>query len=286
MERGERVDGVVVLGERELELDVLSVDPEVPVAVRRARRPRDRTGGARCRRGRDRARARRCSAGTTAVPPAGSAAITSAFASATFSTVPSSSRCSGPMCGMTAMSGRAIALSAAICPSPRMPISVTRIFVSGSSRHTVSGRPISLLRLLSAQIVGACGAQSAPRMSFVEVFPAEPTTATTRAALFERTREASAASAASWSSGTSVAAPRARAAATCSTPVLSATKRSPGPTSRESALIPVIRASRPPPSSLPSPRASISGHSSGITAGPPTCPGSDPGPALTDMSTV
>ena len=59
--------------------------------------------------------------------------------------------------------------------------------MSGSSRQTVSGRPISLLRLLSAQIVGACGAQSAPRMSFVVVFPTEPTTATTRASLFERT---------------------------------------------------------------------------------------------------
>ncbi len=33
MERGERVDGVVVLGERELELDVSSVDPEATVAV-------------------------------------------------------------------------------------------------------------------------------------------------------------------------------------------------------------------------------------------------------------
>ena len=44
-------------------------------------------------------------------------------------------------------------------------------------------------------------------MSFVEVFPVEPTTATTRASLFERTSDASAASAASWSRGTSVAAP-------------------------------------------------------------------------------
>ena len=77
-------------------------------------------------------------------------------------------------------------------------------------------------------------------MSFVVVLPAEPTTATTCASLFERTSEASAASAASWSSGTSVAAPRARASSTNATPALSATKRSPGPTSRESALIPVI----------------------------------------------
>ena len=78
-----------------------------------------------------------------------------------------------------------------------MPISVTSTRVSGSRRQTVSGRPISLFWLASAQIVGVCALQSAPRMSFVEVFPVEPTTATTRASLRERTREASAASAAS-----------------------------------------------------------------------------------------
>ncbi len=44
-------------------------------------------------------------AGTTAVPPDGSAAIASAFASATRSTVPRSSRCSGPMCGTTTTLG-------------------------------------------------------------------------------------------------------------------------------------------------------------------------------------
>ena len=97
----------------------------------------------------------------------------------------------------SATCGRAIAHSSATWPSPRIPISVTRISVSGSSLHTVSGRPSSLFRLLSAQIVRAWGAQSAPRMSLVDVFPAEPTTATTRASLFERTSEASAASAAS-----------------------------------------------------------------------------------------
>ena len=113
-------------------------------------------------------------AGTTATPPEGSAAIASAFASATRSTVPRSSRCSGPMCGTTTIVGRAIAHSAATWPMPRIPISVTSTSVSGSSRHTVSGRPISLFRLRSAQIVGTCGAQSAPRMSFVVVLPGGP----------------------------------------------------------------------------------------------------------------
>ena len=58
------------------------------------------------------------SSGTTAVPPAGSAPTTSAFARATFSTVPSSSRCTGPMLVITPTSGRAIAHSSAICPEP------------------------------------------------------------------------------------------------------------------------------------------------------------------------
>ena len=95
-----------------------------------------------------------------------------------------------------------------------MPISVTSTAVSGSSRQTVSGRPISLFWLSAAQIVGVAALQSAPRMSLVDVFPVEPTTATTRASLFERTSEASAASAASWSRGTSVAAPFAAASPT------------------------------------------------------------------------
>ena len=97
-------------------------------------------------------------------------------------------------------SGRAMAQSAAICPSPRMPISVTSTSRLGLEPATVSGRPISLFWLASAQIVGRAAAQSAPRMSFVDVLPVEPTTATTRASLFERTSDASAASAASWSS--------------------------------------------------------------------------------------
>ena len=95
-----------------------------------------------------------------------------------------------------------------------MPISTTSTAVSGSSRSTVSGSPISLFWLCSANTVGTTAAQSAPRMSFVVVLPVEPTTATTRASERERTRDASVASAACWSSGTSVTAPRARASST------------------------------------------------------------------------
>ena len=111
--------------------------------------------------------------------------------------MPTSSRCSGPIEVTTATSGRAISQSAAICPSPRIPISVTSTAVSGSSRQTVRGRPISLFWLASAQTVGVAALQSAPRMSLVDVLPVEPTTATTRASLFERTSDASAARAAS-----------------------------------------------------------------------------------------
>ncbi len=56
---------------------------------------------------------------------------------------------------------------------------------------------------------------------------------------------------ASWSSGTSVIAPRARASSTNRTPVFRATKRSPRPTSRESALTAVIESPGSPPSSTP-----------------------------------
>ncbi len=52
------------------------------------------------------------SAGTIAIPPGGSASSSSAFARATFSMLPSSSRCAGAIAVMTPTSGRAIAASA------------------------------------------------------------------------------------------------------------------------------------------------------------------------------
>ena len=100
--------------------------------------------------------------------------------------------------------------------------------VSLSSRQTRERQADLVVVARFGPTVGVTTAHNAARTSFVVVFPVDPTTATTRAPLFPRTREASAASAAFWSSGTSVAAPRARASATCSIPVLSATNRSPG----------------------------------------------------------
>ena len=120
-------------------------------------------------------------AGTTAVPPVGSAAIASAFASATRSTCRGArdarDRCarrqrhSGARSRRVRRSGRDRA-----SPSPSRALSSP-----ARAGTTVSGSPISLLRLRAAKTVGTCGAQSAPRMSFVVVFPAEPTTATTSA---------------------------------------------------------------------------------------------------------
>ena len=113
---------------------------------------------------------------------------------------------------ITPTSGRAIAHSSAICPSPRMPISQTTSSVSGSMRVSVSGKPISLLWPPSAATVFACGRHIAARMSFVEVFPVEPVIATTRAELRPRISPPSAPSAANASSGASAAAaPRANA---------------------------------------------------------------------------
>jgi len=45
----------------------------------------------------------------------------------------------------TPISGRAISVSSAIWPKPRIDSSSTQTSVSGSSRHSVSGTPISLL---------------------------------------------------------------------------------------------------------------------------------------------
>ena len=55
--------------------------------------------------------------------------------------------------------------------SPRMASSVMQISVSGSSRHSVSGTPISLLKLRSAATVGRCGIAIEARMSLVVVLP-------------------------------------------------------------------------------------------------------------------
>ena len=85
------------------------------------------------------------SCGTTAVPPAGSASISSDFALTTPSSEPTSSRCAGPTFVTIPSRGRAMLQSSAIWPKPRIASSTMQISVSGSRRQRVSGTPSSAL---------------------------------------------------------------------------------------------------------------------------------------------
>ena len=78
--------------------------------------------------------------------PGAGRAISSALAAAIASSVPSSSRCTGPTLTITPTSGSAIAASSAICPAPRIAISSTSTSVPAGAPRIVSGRPISVLR--------------------------------------------------------------------------------------------------------------------------------------------
>src|SRR3954452_11567072 len=207
--------------------------------------------------------ARRCGsssgspAGVTAVPPGSSAAISSAFVAAIASTLPSSSRCTGPMLTITPTSGSAIAASSAICPAPRIAISRTRTSVPGGAPSTVSGRPISVFRFWAVATTRRCGASMPASRSFVDVFPVDPVTPMTCARSARRHAVASRPSAASGSSAASrTPLFAAGAASACEGPTstphapdssacaanrppstfspMSPTKRSPAPTARES----------------------------------------------------
>ncbi len=80
---------------------------------------------------------------------------------------------------ITPTSGMAICASSRICPAPRIAISTTATSVRSSISRSVSGTPISLLRLALVATVRATGRSSAARMSLVEVLPALPVMATT-----------------------------------------------------------------------------------------------------------
>src|SRR3954454_17588914 len=197
------------------------------------------------------------SAGRTAVPPGFSAAISSAFAAAMFSMLPSSSRWTGPMLTMTPTSGSAISASSAIWPSPRIAISSTRTSVPGGAPRIVSGRAISVFRFWAVATTRRCVASIPASRSFVEVLPVEPVMPTTCACRWRRQAVARRPSARSGSSAARSAPGCAhRAASACSgptrtphAPLASAcganrppstfspvrpTKRSPWPTPRES----------------------------------------------------
>ena len=202
------------------------------------------------------------------MPPLGSAAIASAFARATSSIVPTSSRCSGPMVVTSARSGRAIAQSSAICPRPRIPISVTSTSVSGSSRQTVSGRPISLFWLVG-------------RIDRRDGCVAERTENVLRRRLSGRADDRDDACVALRADERRqrrerrvlvVGNERGRTAAPCLADVLDAgverDEQIAGPTVRESAWMPTIAPASSPRSSRRAASAAISSHATGITVAP------------------
>ena len=168
-------------------------------------------------------------AGTTAIPPGGSASIASAFARATSATVPTSSRCSGPMEVTSASVGRAIGRArrsdrGRACPSrSRARASPARAgapSTAGRARCCGSRPP----RRSASRRRRALRARPSSWSSPSSRRPRRPGRPSVRG----RAR-ASAASAASWSRGTSVAAPLASASSTNAVPVFNATKRSPAP---------------------------------------------------------
>ena len=114
---------------------------------------------------------------------------------------------------------------------------------------------------------GTCGEQSAPRMSFVVVFPADPTTATTCASLFSRTsaRKRRECALPGRRGRASHRAPCARLV-DVPTPVFERDEEVPRPTSRESASTPVIESPGSPPSSTPRASRAISSSRTGITS--------------------
>ncbi len=139
--------------------------------------------------------------------------MSSALAAATSSMVPTSSRCTGAMLVITPTSGSATRASSRICPTPRIAISTTATSVERSTSSSVSGTPISLLRLASVATVRATGLRSALRMSLVDVLPALPVMPTTLTPAPRRTVVARSCSALRPSSTTMRAAEAGRAAA-------------------------------------------------------------------------
>ena len=186
--RGERVAQVVRLHQRRLDLDgrpvgvdrdLLAVDGDEPdVGGGSAVDPgieRDRAqvlaqvGGEQRLAGRQDRRAL-----PRAIP-----AISSAFAAAIASSDPSSSRWTGATFVITPTSGSQISTSSAISPGPRMPSSSTSASVPGSASRIASGSPMSVLKFCALAWVRRWGESSAARMSFVDVLPVEPVTAST-----------------------------------------------------------------------------------------------------------
>ncbi len=87
----------------------------------------------------------------------------------------------GPMRVTTAMSGRRMSRSGAISPGWLMPASITPKAQSRPSPATLSGRPISLLKLPDVRAVRPRVPSRSATSSFVSVLPTLPVTPTRRA---------------------------------------------------------------------------------------------------------
>ncbi len=121
----------------------------------------------------------------------------SALASTIASSVPSSSRWTGPMFVIAATSGSAIAQSSAICPIPRIAISITSSSVSGGAASSASGIPISVLKF--SGLAWTRRGRIARQMSLTDVLPVEPVIPTVGQPSSRRQARASACRAASGS---------------------------------------------------------------------------------------
>ena len=114
------------------------------------------------------------SAGTMAVPPARMSRSAPPWPRRPPPASPAARGGPGPTLTMMPTSGRAIAVSSAICSAPRIAISSTSASVPAGAPRIASGRPISVLKLAGLATVATWGASRAARMSLVDVLPVEP----------------------------------------------------------------------------------------------------------------
>ncbi len=146
--------------------------------------------------------AKRSSALITAVPSGPSASNISPLPLATPSMPPNPSRCAWPALITRPTVGSAIAARCAISRRWFAPISMTAQRCAASSRHSVSGTPMWLLRLPCVTRHGPSSARIAPVISLTVVLPLLPVMPTTTPANERRQAFANAARPASVSATT------------------------------------------------------------------------------------
>ena len=118
--------------------------------------------------------AKASSALTTAAASPGRPSNSSPFARATPSTLPNPSRCAGAHWVITPTDGRARAVSDAISPRWFAPSSTTALRCPASRPQSVSGTPISLLRLPRVAETGPRVPRIAATISLTVVLPLLP----------------------------------------------------------------------------------------------------------------